>query len=66
MNDRSKNGSRDLQATVKHLTEDELVAWGWAPGVSVNGTPREPVLMPKAAFNRIVTAWAKSDAACPD
>ena len=66
MKDSSKNGNRNLQATVKHLTDDELVAWGWAPGISINGTPREAVPMAKAEFNRIVIAWAKSGAACPD
>lgn len=63
--DRSKNGNRDLQATVKHLTEDKLVAWGWEPGIDVYGKPREPVPVPKAEFNRIVRAWAKAGGACP-
>jgi hypothetical protein len=64
--DRSKNGNRDLQATVKHLTEDKLVAWGWAPGISVNDKPRQAVPVPKAEFNSIVIAWAKSGGACPE
>ena len=25
----------ELSATVKHLTEDKLVAWGWTPGMDV-------------------------------
>ncbi len=66
MTDRSKNGNRSLQATVKHLTEDKLVAWGWEPGIDVYGKPRQPVPLPKAEFNRIVVAWAKSGGACPD
>ena len=66
MTDRSKNGNRNLQATVKHLTEDKLVAWGWQPGIDVYGKPREPVPMPKIEFDRIVSAWAKSGGACPD
>ena len=65
MNDREKNGNRDLRATVRHLTEDKLVAWGWEPGISVYGKPREPVPMPKAQFDQIVRAWAKSGGACP-
>lgn len=64
--DRSKNGNRDLQATVKHLTEDKLVAWGWAPGISVNGKPRQAVPVPRTEFNSIVIAWAKSGGACPE
>ena len=66
MTDRKKNGNRDLQATVAHLTEDKLVAWGWEPGIDANGKAREPVPMPKADFNRMVTAWAKAGGACPD
>jgi hypothetical protein len=64
--DRSKNGNRDLQATVKHLTEDKLVAREWDPGISVYGKPREAVPLPKAEFNGIVIAWAKSGGTCPD
>jgi hypothetical protein len=64
--DRSRNGNRDLQATVRHLTEDKLVAWGWTPGINVDGQPREPVPLPKAEFDRLVVAWAKSGGACPD
>ena len=66
MTDRSKNGNRNLQATVKHLTDDKLVAWGWAPGIDVYGKPRESVPLPKPEFDRIVTAWAQSGGACPD
>lgn len=65
MTDRSKNGNRDLQATVRHLTDDKLVAWGWAPGIDVYGNPRQPVPLPKAEFNRVVVAWAKSGGVCP-
>lgn len=66
MTDRSKNGNRDLAAIVKHLTDDKLVAWGWEPGISIYGKPREPVPLPKAEFDRVVVAWAKSGGACPD
>ena len=66
MTDRSKNGNRNLQATVKHLTDDKLVAWGWEPGIDVYGKPRESVPLPKPEFDRIVTAWAQSGGACPD
>ena len=66
MLDRSKNGNKTLDATVKHLTDDKLVAWGWAPGIDVYGRARQPVPVPKAEFNRIVQAWVLSGAACPD
>jgi len=63
--DRRVNGGKTLAQIVKHLTEDELVAWGWAPGVDVNGRNREPVPIAKPEFNRIVHAWAKAGATCP-
>ena len=66
LTDRSKNGNRDLTATVKHLTQDKLVAWGWEPGIYAGGKPREPVPIPKAEFDRVVVAWAKGGGACPD
>ena len=66
MTDRSKNGNRDLAATVKHLTEDKLVAWAWEPGVDVFGNPRLAVPMSKEQFNRTVIAWARSGGACPE
>jgi hypothetical protein len=65
MLDRRRNGNKSLAQIVEHLTEDQLVAWGWNPGVDVTGRAREPVPVPKPEFNRIVHAWAKSGAACP-
>lgn len=65
LTDRSRNGNRDITATVKHLIEDKLVAWGWSPGIDLNGQPRVPVPIAKDEFDRIVVAWAKSGAACP-
>lgn len=63
--DTRKNGNKDLKAIVEHLTRDELVAWGWKPGVDANGKARAPVPIPKAEFNRIVLTWAKRGAQCP-
>lgn len=63
--DPSKNGNKDLRVIVEHLTRDELVAWGWAPGTDANGKARAPVPIPKPEFNRIVHAWAKGGAKCP-
>ena len=63
--DRKRNGNKTLAEIVKHLTEDELVAWGWAPGTDITGRAREPVPIAKAEFNRIVHAWADAGAACP-
>jgi hypothetical protein len=63
--DRRRNGNKSLAEIVTHLTEDELVAWGWNPGTEVTGTARQPVPIPKTEFNRIVYAWASAGAVCP-
>lgn len=63
--DKSRNGNRDRAATVKHLTDDALVAWGWDPGTDSSGIARAPVPIPKPEFNRIVREWARLGAACP-
>jgi hypothetical protein len=65
MLDRRRNGNKSLAQIVEHLTEDELVAWGWNPGIDVTGRARQPVPIAKPEFNRIVHAWARSGAACP-
>lgn len=62
---RGTNGDKSLAEIVKHLTEDELVAWGWAPGKDNSGNQRDPVPIAKPEFNRIVHAWAKMGAVCP-
>lgn len=63
--DRKKNGNRSVEATVKHLTTDELVAWAWKPGTGPDGRPREPVPVPREEFVKLVHAWASLGAACP-
>ena len=63
--DRRTNGNKTLAQIVHHLTEDELVAWGWAPGTDIAGNEREPVPIAKSEFNRIVQTWAKMGAPCP-
>ncbi len=58
--DKSRNGGRDLDALVKHVAEDKLVLWGWDPGGN-----REPVPVPHADFVAKFTAWAAAGAPCP-
>ena len=64
--DQRTNGNRDLNAMVAHLTQNKLIAWGWEPGTDVDRKGREPVPIAKAEFNRIVNAWARLGAACPE
>ena len=66
MLDRNTNSDQDLQAVVEHLTEDDLVGWGWAPGTDASGRARDPVPISKVEFSRIVHAWAERGAACPE
>jgi cytochrome c553 len=63
--DRKKNGNRSIEATVKHLSEDALVAWAWHPGTDASGKAREPVPVPREEFIKTVQAWAKLGAVCP-
>lgn len=58
--DRTRNGDRDLAAVVKHMKEDPLVLWGFAPGAD-----REPVPGDPHTFGELVEAWAEAGAACP-
>ncbi len=59
--DRERNGGRDLAALVKHVSKDELVLWGWDPGGE-----REPVQVPHDRFVTSFTVWADAGGPCPD
>lgn len=59
------NGNRSLAQLVDHVSNDELVLWGWAPGKDVDGKDREPVPIPHDEFVGLVKAWAAADGACP-
>jgi len=58
--DRERNGGRDLAAIVKHMAEDELVGWAWAPGGR-----RTPAPGTQKEFGELIKAWAETGAACP-
>lgn len=58
--DRSRNGDRDFVALIKHVSEDQLVLWGWNPG----GT-RAPVPVPHAQFVSQFELWADAGGPCP-
>ena len=65
MLDKEKNGGRDLEAIVKHLTEDALVAWAWNPGVNADGKAREKPPVSREDFIKAVKTWAKDGAKIP-
>ena len=59
LKDPSENGGRDLALLRKHL-DDELVLWGWNPGVG-----RAPVSVPHEEFVAAFERWADAGAPCP-
>jgi hypothetical protein len=61
LKDPRHNGRRDIAALVEHVAHDELVGWGWAPGVG-----RTPVPTPRADVIAAMKTWADAGAPCPD
>ena len=58
--DPRRNGGRNLELLHEHLAKDDLVAWGWHPGLgrdSVSGTQQ--------ALGELIRAWIDSGAECP-
>jgi hypothetical protein len=60
LKDPAKTGGKDLAALLKHVTNDELVLWGWSPGVG-----RAPVDVPHAEFVAAFKTWIEAGAPCP-
>jgi len=58
--DRAKNGNRSVAELIAHVTDDPLVAWGWAPGAE-----REPVPIAKREFVALLRRWEETGARCP-
>ena len=58
--DPERNGGRTLDEVLEHMSEDELVGWGWSPGAD-----REPVPGTQEVFGELIAAWIKTGAACP-
>jgi hypothetical protein len=44
----------------EHAAKDDLVAWGWAPGVG-----RDPAPGTQELFGQLIKAWIDSGAQCP-
>lgn len=58
--DPAKNGGKDFEALVRHVTDDALVGWGWNPGVG-----RAPVPIPRDEFVARFKDWIAAGAPCP-
>ncbi|MEO1451139.1 MAG: hypothetical protein AAFV07_16535 [Bacteroidota bacterium] len=65
MLDPKRNGGRNLEDIVHHLTEHELVLWAWEPGVNADGQPRELPPVSKEEYIKAVKEWAEAGAHIP-
>ena len=60
LKDPQQNGGKDMEALLKHVSDDKLVLWGWNPGVG-----RAPVSTPHAEFVAAFRRWKDAGAPCP-
>jgi hypothetical protein len=60
LKDINRNGGRDLAMLQEHVAKDDLVAWGWNPGIG-----REPAPGSQESAGDLVQAWINSGAQCP-
>ena len=58
--DKKRNGDRDFAAFLKHVSEDTLGLWGWAPGGD-----RKPVSVPHDQFVAAFKTWSDAGGPCP-
>lgn len=59
--DPARNGGRTLEEVAHHIEEDELVHWGWNPGIG-----REPAPYSARETAAFVNLWADAGAPCPE
>jgi len=60
LKDPKQTGGRSLQELLKHVADDELVAWGWDPG---DGRVLPPLSHPDTVTQ--MNIWIDGGAACP-
>jgi hypothetical protein len=60
LKDPNENGGRSLELLVRHVSDDQLVLWGWSPGEG-----RDPVSIPHAEFVAQFKTWVAAGAPCP-
>ncbi len=60
LKDPTKNGGKNLDQLLQHVSKDPLVLWGWNPGGD-----RKPVPIAHATFVENFKAWVDAAGACP-
>ncbi|MFN0009387.1 MAG: hypothetical protein ACKVXR_15895 [Planctomycetota bacterium] len=60
LKDPARNGGKKMAEILHYVAEDELVLWGWDPGVG-----RTPVPISHAAFVAAMKAWIDAGCGCP-
>jgi len=60
LKDKDRNGGRDLALLQEHIAKDDLVAWGWDPGLG-----REPAPGSQERAGQLAQAWIDTGAECP-
>ena len=60
LEDKNRNGGRDLAMLHEHVAKDDLVAYGWNPGKG-----RVPAAGTQALAGELVQAWIDTGAECP-
>jgi hypothetical protein len=61
LKDSQQNNGKDLAALLEHVDHDQLVLWGWNPGIG-----RVPVSVPHADFVAAFKRWTDAGAPCPE
>ena len=65
MLDPKRNGDRNHEQIMHHLTEHALVLWAWEPGINADGKPREKPPVPKDEYITAVKKWFDDGAVVP-
>ena len=65
MLDPERNGGRNHEELMHHLTEHALVLWAWEPGVRADGTPRKLPPVPLDEYITAVKQWFEDGAVIP-
>ncbi|MBP7648857.1 MAG: Isoquinoline 1-oxidoreductase subunit [Phenylobacterium sp.] len=58
--DPARNGGKTLAQIQEHMAVDELVAWGWNPGLGRAAAPGT-----QAQLGELIQAWIDTGASCP-